>query len=82
LKVLDDPLRDDPVAAIDHTCVGCGNCGEVAHAAVLCPSFYQADVVHNPGRFEAWRAGLRRSVINRLQRRRNARRLHLDGIAT
>jgi indolepyruvate ferredoxin oxidoreductase alpha subunit len=82
LKVLDDPLRDDPVAAIDHTCVGCGNCGEVAHAAVLCPSFYQADVVHNPGRFEAWRAGLRRSVINRLQQRRNARRLHLDGIAT
>lgn len=82
LKVLDDPLRDDPVAAIDHTCVGCGNCGEVAHAAVLCPSFYQADVVHNPGRFEVWRAGLRRSVINRLQQRRNARRLHLDGIAT
>jgi indolepyruvate ferredoxin oxidoreductase alpha subunit len=82
LKVLDDPLRDDPVAAIDHTCVGCGNCGEVAHAAVLCPSFYQADVVHNPGRFEAWRAGVRRSVINRLQQRRDARRLRLDGIAT
>ncbi|MEH6646947.1 indolepyruvate ferredoxin oxidoreductase subunit alpha [Sulfitobacter sp.] len=82
LKVLDDPLRDDPVAAIDQTCVGCGNCGEVAHAAVLCPSFYQADVVHNPGRFEAWRAGVRRSVINRLQQRRDARRLRLDGIAT
>jgi indolepyruvate ferredoxin oxidoreductase alpha subunit len=82
LKVLNDPLRDDPVAAIDQTCVGCGNCGEVAHAAVLCPSFYQADVVHNPGGFEAWRAGLRRSVINRLQQRRDARRLRLDGIAT
>ena len=82
LKVLDDPLRDDPVATIDQTCVGCGNCGEVAHAAVLCPSFYQADVVHNPGRFEAWRAGLRRSVINRLQQRRDSRRLRLDGIAT
>jgi indolepyruvate ferredoxin oxidoreductase alpha subunit len=82
LKRLSDPLRDDPVAAIDQTCVGCGNCGEVAHAAVLCPSFYQADVVHNPGRFEAWRAGLRRSVISWLQQRRDARRLRLDGVAS
>jgi len=41
LKRLDDPLRDDPVAHIDQTCVGCGNCGEVAEAAVLCPSFYR-----------------------------------------
>ena len=40
--------RDDPVAAIDQNCVGCGNCGEVADAAVLCPSFYRADVIHNP----------------------------------
>jgi indolepyruvate ferredoxin oxidoreductase alpha subunit len=82
LKRLDDPLRDDPVAAIDQTCVGCGNCGEVAHAAVLCPSFYQADVVHNPGRLEAWRAGLRRRIISWLQQRRDARRLRLDGVAT
>jgi NAD-dependent dihydropyrimidine dehydrogenase PreA subunit len=52
LKKLDDPLRDDPVASIDQSCVGCGNCGEVADAAVLCPSFYRADVVHNPGWFE------------------------------
>ena len=55
MKVLDDPLRDDPVAAIDETCVGCGNCGEVADAAVLCPSFYRADVIHNPNRFDALR---------------------------
>lgn len=47
LKHTGDPLRDDPVAHIDQTCVGCGNCGEVADAAVLCPSFYRADVVHN-----------------------------------
>ncbi len=33
---------------IDQSCVGCGNCGEVADAAILCPSFYRADVVHNP----------------------------------
>ena len=52
VKSLDDPLRDDPVAHIDQSCVGCGNCGEVADAAVLCPSFYRADVVHNPGRWD------------------------------
>ncbi len=48
VKHLDDPLRDDPVAVVDNSCVGCGNCGEVAEAAVLCPSFYRADIVHNP----------------------------------
>src|SRR5262249_23527920 len=30
VKQSGDPLKDDPVAAIDNTCVGCGNCGEVA----------------------------------------------------
>jgi indolepyruvate ferredoxin oxidoreductase, alpha subunit len=75
LKRLDDPLRDDPVAHIDQSCVGCGNCGEVADAAILCPSFYRADVVHNPGRIEAWRARLRRRIIAWLTRRRAARRL-------
>ena len=43
-----DPLRSDPVAAVIESCVGCGLCGEVAHAAVLCPSFYRVDVVSNP----------------------------------
>jgi indolepyruvate ferredoxin oxidoreductase alpha subunit len=78
LKRLDDPLRDDPVAQIDQTCVGCGNCGEVADAAILCPSFYRADVVHNPGGFESWRAGLRGRLIGWLQRRRDGRRLRLE----
>ncbi len=76
LKTLDDPLRDDPVAHIDQSCVGCGNCGEVADAAILCPSFYQADRVHNPGRSERALHRLRRAVIGALQRRRAARRLH------
>ncbi|MEM8854226.1 MAG: indolepyruvate ferredoxin oxidoreductase subunit alpha [Pseudomonadota bacterium] len=76
VKTLDDPLRDDPVAAIDNTCVGCGNCGEVAEAAVLCPSFYQADIVSNPGDFETKRAGWRGKVISWLQRRREGRRLN------
>ena len=79
VKHLDDPLRDDPVAAIDHTCVGCGNCGEVADAAVLCPSFYRADVVHNPGGFENWLARTRRGLIGWLQRRRSAKRLEFTG---
>lgn len=80
LKRLDDPLRDDPVASIDQSCVGCGNCGEVADAAILCPSFYRADVVHNPGGFEAWWAGVRSAVIGWLIRRRTARRLDFGGV--
>ncbi len=75
LKRLDDPLRDDPVASIDQSCVGCGNCGEVADAAVLCPSFYRADVVHNPSAFEARVSAIRAKVIGWLQRRRDSKRL-------
>ena len=44
-----DPLRSDPVATVIDSCVGCGLCGEVAHAAVLCPSFYRAELIRNPG---------------------------------
>jgi indolepyruvate ferredoxin oxidoreductase alpha subunit len=43
-----DPLRSDPVATVIEGCVGCGLCGENAHAAVLCPSFYRAEVVQHP----------------------------------
>jgi indolepyruvate ferredoxin oxidoreductase alpha subunit len=78
LKKLDDPLRDDPVASIDQSCVGCGNCGEVADAAILCPSFYRADVVHNPGVWERRWAAVCASVIGWLQTRRAARRLSFD----
>ncbi|MCE2739746.1 MAG: indolepyruvate ferredoxin oxidoreductase subunit alpha [Rhodobacter sp.] len=81
LKRLDDPLRDDPVASIDQSCVGCGNCGEVADAAVLCPSFYRADVVHNPTPWERRRAAFRARVIGWLQARRQARRLDFGGAA-
>ena len=38
LKPIDDPLLMIR-AYIDQNCVGCGNCGEVAEAAILCPSF-------------------------------------------
>ena len=75
LKTLDDPLRDDPVAAVDQGCVGCGNCGEVADAAVLCPSFYRAEVVENPGAWDIRARRARRWVIDRLQARRDRSRL-------
>ncbi len=81
LKRLDDPLRDDPIAAIDQSCVGCGNCGEVADAAVLCPSFYRADVVHNDSGLSAWWAGVSGKIINSLQQRRAARRLDIQEMA-
>ena len=78
VKVTDDPLRDDPVATIDNSCVACGNCGEVADAAVLCPSFYRADVLHNaPGWTRLWDR-LRRRIISALQSRREAGRYLFD----
>jgi indolepyruvate ferredoxin oxidoreductase, alpha subunit len=77
VKQTADPLKDDPVAAIDNSCVGCGNCGEVAEAAVLCPSFYRADIVINPSRWDRLLATLRGAVIGALQRRRAMRRLQL-----
>jgi indolepyruvate ferredoxin oxidoreductase alpha subunit len=74
VKQLNDPLRDDPVAAIDNSCVGCGNCGEVAEAAVLCPSFYRAEVIHNPTRWDRVKAKAAMALIGYLQRRRESRR--------
>jgi len=68
-----DPLKSDPVAYIDNTCVGCGNCGEVSHAAVLCPSFYRADVIHNPTKWDHFKARVRGQVISFLQQRRTRR---------
>jgi indolepyruvate ferredoxin oxidoreductase alpha subunit len=64
-----DPLRREPVTKIIQSCVGCGLCGEVAHAAVLCPSFYRASIVSNPSRWERTRAYLRNAIIAFLQRR-------------
>ena len=62
-----DPLRKDPVASIVNSCVGCGVCGEVAHAAVLCPSFYKADIVYNPNPADRALAALRSFAIGKLQ---------------
>jgi indolepyruvate ferredoxin oxidoreductase, alpha subunit len=75
VKYTDDPLRDDPVAAIDNSCVGCGNCGDVAEAAVLCPSFYRADVILNPNPWDKFAARVRNAFIAFLQARRARRRI-------
>ena len=64
-----DPLRSDPVASVIESCVGCGLCGEVAHAAVLCPSFYRASIINNPSAWDRFKARVRGAVIGFLQRR-------------
>jgi indolepyruvate ferredoxin oxidoreductase, alpha subunit len=69
-----DPLREDPVAHVDNGCVGCGLCGEISHAAVLCPSFYRAELIHNPNRRDRWMAKIRAPFIGFLQRRAERRR--------
>ena len=58
-----DALRREPIAAVIESCVGCGLCGEAAHAAALCPSFYHAEVVRNPGRVERALHRVRQRVI-------------------
>jgi indolepyruvate ferredoxin oxidoreductase alpha subunit len=64
VKPSPDPLRTDPVAAVIESCVGCGLCGEVAHAAVLCPSFYRAEVIQNASAWDRVMHRLRRAVIS------------------
>ncbi|MBE0614262.1 MAG: indolepyruvate ferredoxin oxidoreductase subunit alpha [Burkholderiales bacterium] len=67
LKASADTLKVDPVAHVNHSCVGCGLCGEVAHAAILCPSFYRAEVVQNPSAWDRLLARVRTTVIGWLQ---------------
>ncbi|MFT3820173.1 MAG: indolepyruvate ferredoxin oxidoreductase subunit alpha [Rubrivivax sp.] len=74
IKPNPDPLRQDPVTAVADSCVGCGLCGELAHAAVLCPSFYRARIVSNPSGWDRFKARCSSWVIGRLQSRRAARR--------
>lgn len=71
-----DPLRTDPIATVLDSCVGCGVCGNNAHAAVLCPSFYRTDVVDNPTAGERVRARVRSwwiTLVGRGLERRAAR---------
>src|SRR5689334_13992365 len=59
-----DPLRRDPVATVIDGCVGCGLCGENAHAAVLCPSFYRAEVIQNPTWWDKLLARIRGTPVH------------------
>jgi indolepyruvate ferredoxin oxidoreductase alpha subunit len=75
IKPNPDPLRQDPIAHVDNSCVGCGVCGEVAHAAVLCPSFYRAQLVFNPTGWDRVLKKLRAALIGFFQNRAERRRL-------
>jgi indolepyruvate ferredoxin oxidoreductase alpha subunit len=78
IKPNPDPLRRDPVATVVDSCVGCGLCGEAAHAAVLCPSFYRAEIVNNPTRWDRLRQRVASAVIGWFQARIDRR---LEGLA-
>jgi indolepyruvate ferredoxin oxidoreductase alpha subunit len=78
IKTNPDSLRTDPVVAVADSCVGCGLCGEVAHAAVLCPSFYRAEIINNPSGWDRFKVKIRNWVIGRLQNRIERR---LEGIS-
>ncbi len=67
VKPASDPLRVDPVATILEGCVGCGLCGENAHAASLCPSFYRGEVIENPNWRDRLKARMRSAVIGLFQ---------------
>jgi indolepyruvate ferredoxin oxidoreductase alpha subunit len=66
IKPNEDPLRTDPVAHVNNDCVGCGLCGEVAHAAQLCPSFAEIKVIENPSLFDRLRHRISSTLIRLL----------------
>jgi indolepyruvate ferredoxin oxidoreductase alpha subunit len=68
LKDNPDPLKVDPVATVIDGCVGCGLCGENAHVASLCPSFYRAEIVTNPNWHERFIDALRRPLVRAMER--------------
>jgi indolepyruvate ferredoxin oxidoreductase alpha subunit len=68
IKPNPDPLRTDTVAHVNQGCVACGLCGEMAHAAILCPSFYRAQRTINASWWERRLHKVRRAVIGRLAR--------------
>jgi indolepyruvate ferredoxin oxidoreductase alpha subunit len=64
IKPSTDPLKKDPVAHVNNDCVGCGVCGEIAHAAVLCPSFFKARIIRNANWFDRFLWMVRTTVIS------------------
>lgn len=61
-----NPLKDDKIAWIDYSCIGCGLCGDITHVAKLCPSFFEVDRVINPSFYERFIFGIRNFVIERM----------------
>ena len=66
IKDSSDPLKVDPVAHVNNNCVGCGLCGEVSHAATLCPSFYRTEIVSNANAWDRLVTGVRQFFIRLL----------------
>ena len=75
-----DPLRQDPIAVVLETCVGCGLCGENAHAAALCPSFYRTEVIYNPSWWDKSKLWVRHRYIGWLQKGIEKQRFGIDAV--
>ena len=63
IKPSEDKLRTDPVAHVNNDCVGCGLCGEISHAAQLCPSFAEISIIQNPGLLDRLHLKLSRALM-------------------
>ncbi len=63
LKPTTDPLKDGPTAYVDDNCAACNLCGENAHAAQLCPSFYKARGIVNPSALQRWMTGVNAKML-------------------
>jgi indolepyruvate ferredoxin oxidoreductase, alpha subunit len=63
LKPTLDPLKDGPTAHVNSSCVACNLCGEVAQTAQLCPSFYKAEGLANPGPIRRFSARMNNRLL-------------------
>ncbi|KAB2915740.1 MAG: indolepyruvate ferredoxin oxidoreductase subunit alpha [Hyphomicrobiaceae bacterium] len=81
IKPSEDPLRPDPIAHVNNDCVGCGMCGEVAHAAQLCPSFAQIDVIRNPTGWDRLRRRMSAALMRLLGAPRDTARAPAPSLA-
>ena len=73
-----DPMRKHPIAQVLNSCVGCGLCGEAAHAAILCPSFYRTEIISNPSVLDKSKLFLRNAIIGFLQNGIDRRLVGID----
>ena len=64
LKESSDPFKETPIAHVDQGCFACGHCGEVAHAAQLCPSFYKAEAIRNPRPMRKFFSAINRGLLS------------------